>query len=149
MSRSSPLAVAAVLLSGCIGGHRVDLDWHTPAECAEMVDGGCPLAAVRSVRTELQLVNGTTEYEGCQEPPAGLCTLADLQDFLFVARATPSQGVEILVTGWTELGCDDPAPMQPEGVLALRCETFGVGVIDLEHTDHVPMWCDCPYVTSP
>lgn len=148
MSRSSAVALA-LLVAGCVGGRRVDLDWHTPAECAEMVDGGCPLAGVRSIRTELQRVDGTTEYAGCQTAPAGLCTLADLQDFLLVARAAPSQGVEIFMTGWSELDCDEPAPGQPRGDLALSCETIGVGVVDLESTDRVAMWCDCPYLTTP
>lgn len=147
MSRSS-VALAAALLAGCVGSRRVDLDWHTPAECAEMVDGGCPLAAVRAIRTELQRVDGTIEHDGCLEAPADLCTLRDLQDFLLVARATPSQGVEIFMTGWTG-ACPASGTGRPSGDLAIDCETFGVGVIDLESTDRVAMWCDCPYVTTP
>ncbi|MCB9597561.1 MAG: hypothetical protein H6719_32885 [Sandaracinaceae bacterium] len=148
MSRSSAAWLACALLAGCVGGRRVDLEWHTPAMCpGPMTD--CPLGAVRSLQTVLERVDGTIEYSGCQEPPADLCRLDQLQDFLFVARASPSQGVEIFVTGWTEPGCVDAPPDRPQGVLAFSCETFGVGVIDLEAVERVPLWCDCPYVLPP
>ncbi len=140
------MLLAALALAGCVGGRRVDLEWHTPAECADASEGSCPLGAVRSLSTVLERVDGTIEFDGCEPAPEGLCTLRDLQDFLFVSRATPSQGVEIFVTGWTELGCAAPPGGRPRGDLALGCETFGVGVIDLESTDVVPLWCDCPYV---
>ncbi|MBX3272983.1 MAG: hypothetical protein KF729_22160 [Sandaracinaceae bacterium] len=134
-SRSSLLFGIAILLEACVGSRRVDLDWYTPAEC---VAPDCPLGAVRSLRIVLERVDGTVEVAECEAAPEGLCRLEDLADVLFIARASPSQGVEIFVTGWTEPACG--------GVLALGCETFGGGVVDLGRIDRVPMWCECPYV---
>ncbi len=147
------VALLAAASSACIGGHRVDLEFHTPRMCeptdadaSSSADAGvsveaCPLRAVRSLRTRIERVDGTVAHSACQRAPDDFCSLRDLRDFLFVPRITPSDGVDIRLTGWTDTGCSD--------VLVLDCESFGVGVIDLAAVDVVPLFCECPYVTSP
>lgn len=147
MSSSRLAAVALVLLAGC-GPRRVEVIFHTPESCAPIgEDAGpppmCPLAAVRSIETILERVDGTQAAVECRVAPAGLCGFEELRDFQFIPRAAPSDGVEIRMTGWTGLGCRDATP--PE--LAFRCETLGSAVIDLAAADEVPLFCECPYVT--
>ena len=143
------LYLATTATSACIGGHRVDLEFHTPATCQPIgadsgapADGGvsttpCPLGAVRALRTRIERVDGTVAHSECQRVPAGFCRLEDLRDFQFVPRITPSDGVEIRLTGWTSADCSD--------VLVLECDSFGTGVIDLASVDVVPLFCECPY----
>ena len=144
--RRAAVCALALLAAGCVGSRRVDLRFHTPSMCTQ--DGretgappDCPLGEVVAVRTVLERVDGTIEEDECLPVPEGLCVLDDFDEFLFVPRAPPADGVEVRLSGWTEPMC--------RGVLALSCETFGTGVIDLGSEDVIPIWCDCPYVTPP
>jgi len=145
VSRSSRAwLVLALVAVGCVGGRRVDLRFHTPSACTQDGRGmddpsDCPLGEVVSVRTVLERVDGTIEEDECLPAPEGLCVLDDFDEFLFVPRAAQADGVELRLTGWTEPMCG--------GVLALSCESFGTGVIDLGREDEIPIWCDCPYLT--
>lgn len=138
-----------VLLAGC-GPRSVEVIFYTPESCALRADDAgvappCPLAAVRSIETRLERVDGTAAETQCVDAPDGICVLDDLGELVFLTRAAPNDGVEIQITGWTSRGCRDGTL----GVLALRCETFGTSVIDLAEVDEVPVWCDCPYITDP
>ncbi|HJL20463.1 MAG TPA: hypothetical protein RMH99_32650 [Sandaracinaceae bacterium LLY-WYZ-13_1] len=130
----------ALALCAC-GIRNLELDVHAPATCeAETRDGGadCPLGAVRSFETILERVDGTRLDRECMPVEGTVCTYEDLSGFLFLRRSPATDGVEIFVTGWTEPGCD--------GGLAMSCESFGDGVIDLEQAQSVPLWCDCPRI---
>lgn len=84
--------------------------------------------------------DGTVVNTNCQPAPEGVCTWDDLNEFLFLARTTPTDGVEIRVAGWSDEACED--------ALAINCETFGVSVIDLGTADTAPLWCECPYLPN-
>lgn len=144
---------ALVLAAGCSdsGFRRVDLAFQVPGMCGEaQVDGGapepaCPLGAVGSFRTELLRVDGTQGVEPDCIPALHattgerLCGWSDLIDLKYLRRGSPSDGVDILITGWTGDDCD--------GNLALRCESLGDGVIELGTIEEVAVWCDCPLIT--
>ena len=142
----APLCVVALLgvaMAGC-NIRDLALDVHAPAECpAPLPDGGlgvepeCPLAAIRSFRTELERVDGLLAASECKPADASLCTYDDLMGYLFLQRSPASEGVEIRITGWSDRGCG--------GELIMTCESFGESVIDLTGDDmSTPIWCDCP-----
>ncbi|GAB5541182.1 MAG: hypothetical protein RLO52_09995 [Sandaracinaceae bacterium] len=152
--RRAWLAVFALLAGvGCsdTGFRRVDLAFKVPGMCGPpMGDAGpsdlaCPLGSVGSFRTELLRVDGTQGTEPDCIPAlhavtaAPLCDWDDLLELKYLRRGSPSDGVDILITGWTGPDCD--------GNLALRCESLGDGVIELGTIQEVAVWCDCPLIS--
>ena len=137
------LPLLALVALGC-GPRQVEITFHTPGECTlpSGADGGppneCPLRSVRSVETQLVRVDGLAEEPECIEVD-DLCTFEDLAGVRFLTRATPSDGVEITLRGWSERGCSGGS-----GWLALSCEAFGESVIELPEVDDVRLWCECP-----
>lgn len=132
-----------LLVTAC-GPRQVEITFHTPQACTApgTADAGmpreCPLRSVRSIATQLVRADGQAEQPDCQ-PAENLCTFEDLEGFRFLTRGTPSDGVEILIRGYSEPDCGEG-----DGWLSLSCETFGDSVIELPEVDEVAIWCDCP-----
>lgn len=137
------LAPLLALFALACGPRQVEITFHTPGTCASpAADGGppaeCPLGAVRSIETQLVRADGRPEMPECVEV-SDLCTFEDLRDVRFLTRATPSDGVDVVLRGWSADRCS-----QGDGWLALDCESFGEMVIELPEVDDVRLWCECP-----
>lgn len=136
--------MAALAMSACTA-RDVVVDLYTPAQCCTgpgCVQPECPLANVRCVRTTLERVDGTLAFVEELRAPEGLCTVADLEGFVFLERGMqPSDAIEVRIEGRTGEGCG--------GELVVGCDSFGEHVIDLERDTRIAIWCDCPLTPAP
>lgn len=158
MSRTStidsPSRVAVSLLAACLllpacGPRPVEIIFHTPTYCGSeggqpLERGDCPLAGVQRIETELIRVDGTSTEQDfeCVETP-DLCDFEDLEMVRLFTRGTPSDGVEIRLTGRGDPECPERR-RDAEGPVVLNCESFGDSVVELPEVDTVDVWCDCP-----